>query len=129
MKKILFMVAAVALAMVSCNKEEITVDFIKSLNILEPFGHCNEKPVFKLTFNNFKPERIKNHPNFLKIKTNNMELLTFNLSNQFLALNSNCNKHVLLDVSVDSFKGQEKIKAIILITIIIIYLMENHSLL
>ncbi len=98
---------------IDCNKEEITVDFIKSLNILEPFGHCNEKPVFKLTFNNFKPERIKNHPNFLKIKTNNMELLTFNLSNQFLALNSNCNKHVLLDVSVDSFKGQEKIKAII----------------
>lgn len=98
---------------IDCNKENIDVNFVKSLQVLEPFGFGNEKPVFKLTFNNFKPERIKNHPNFLKIKTNSMELLAFNLSDQVLSLNTNCNKHALLDVSVDSFKGQEKVKAII----------------
>ena len=42
-----------------------------------------------------------------------MELLAFNLSEQMLSLNTNCNKNALLDVSVDSFKGQEKVKAII----------------
>ncbi len=98
---------------IDCNKENIDVNYVKSLQVLEPFGFGNEKPVFKLTFNNFKPERIKNHPNFLKIKTINMELLAFNLSVQMLSLNTNCNKNALLDVSVDSFKGQEKVKAII----------------
>ena len=98
---------------IDCNKENIDVNYVKSLQVLEPFGFGNEKPVFKLTFNNFKPERIKNHPNFLKIKTINMELLAFNLSEQMLSLNTNCNKNALLDVSVDSFKGQEKVKAII----------------
>ena len=98
---------------IDCNKENIDVNYVKSLQVLEPFGFGNEKPVFKLTFNNFKPERIKNHPNFLKIKTINMELLAFNLSEQMLSLNTNCNTNALLDVSVDSFKGQEKVKAII----------------
>lgn len=98
---------------IDCNKDNIDVKYVKSLQVLEPFGFGNEKPVFKLTFNNFKPERIKNHPNFLKIKTINMELLAFNLSEQMLSLNTNCNKNALLDVTVDSFKGQEKVKAII----------------
>lgn len=95
------------------NKEDISINFVKELNRLEPFGFGNEKPVFKYTFNNIKPERLKNYPNYLKFKTEKFEMISFSLSEYFDSFSTNCNKNVLLDVSVETFNKHEKLKAII----------------
>lgn len=95
------------------SKNNVDIDFVKSLQVLEPFGFGNEKPVFKYTFNNLKPERLKNYPNYLKLKTDNLEIMTFNLSEYYDSLNTNSNKNVLLDISVDTYNKKEKLKAII----------------
>ena len=95
------------------NKDDIDIDFIKELSLLEPFGFANEKPVFKYTFNNLKPERLKNYPNFIKFKAENFEMISFNLSEYFESFTTNCNKNVLLDLSVESFNKREKLKAVI----------------
>lgn len=95
------------------NKENIDINFVKQLEILEPFGFGNEKPVFKYTFNNIKPERLKNYPNYLKFKADNFEMISFNLSEYFDSLNTNCNKNVLLDLSLETYNKKEKLKAII----------------
>ena len=95
------------------NKDSVDIDFVKELDMLEPFGFGNEKPVFKYTFNNLKPERLKNYPNFIKFKAENFEMISFNLSEYFESFNTNCNKNVLLDLSVETFNKKEKLKAVI----------------
>ena len=95
------------------NKDNIDINFVKELSMLEPFGFGNEKPVFKYTFNNIKPERLKNYPNYLKFKTDKFDMISFSLSEYFDSLSTNCNKHVLLDVSVETFNKHEKLKAVI----------------
>lgn len=95
------------------NKDLIDINFVKELSVLEPFGFGNEKPVFKFTFNNLKPERLKNYPNYLKFKTEKFEMISFNLSEYFDSLNTNCNKNVLLDLSCETYNKKERLKAII----------------
>lgn len=95
------------------NKETFNISDIQELNLLEPFGFGNEKPVFKYTFNNLKPERLKNYPNFVKFKTDNFEMIGFSLGECFDSLNTNCNKNVILDLNVEVFNKKEKIKATI----------------
>lgn len=95
------------------NKDNIDINFVKELNLLEPFGFGNEKPIFKYTFNNLKPERLKNYPNFIKFKAENFEMISFNLSEYYESFTTNCNKNVLLDLSVETFNKREKLKAVI----------------
>ncbi len=95
------------------NKEDVTIDYVKSLQVLEPFGFGNEKPVFMYTFNNIKPERLKNYPNYIKIRTDKLEIMTFNLSEYYDSLLTNCNKNVILDINIETYNNRERLKGII----------------
>ena len=95
------------------SKMTLTDKFLKDLIVLEPFGLCNEKPLFKLTFNNVNVSPMPKFPNHIKAKVNNIELVGFNLGQYMYNFNTNSNKTIILELGIDKFGGTQKIKGII----------------
>jgi len=93
--------------------KNLTIDFLKQLDRLEPFGLGNEKPVFKLDINNVKASRLPNFPQHIKMKYDNLDLMAFNYGHLYYNLNSICNKQALLDLNIESFKNKQHIKGIV----------------
>lgn len=94
------------------NKVELNAQFLNEVKKLEPFGFGNEKPIFKLTFNNAKIARMKNYNNHLKIKINNLDIVAFNWGKYFDHLQTNSNKELLIELNGEnSYKGITNINA------------------
>ncbi len=94
-------------------KVTLTDKFMKDLSRLEPFGLANEKPLFKLTFNNVSVSPMPKFPNHINAKVNGLELIGFNMGQYINNLNTNSNKTVILEISNDKFAGKTKLKGII----------------
>lgn len=96
------------------NKVELNADFLEELRKLEPFGFGNEKPIFKLTFNNAKIARMKNYNNHLKIKINNLDIVAFNYGKYFDHFQTNSNKELLIELNGENtYKGVTNVNAIV----------------
>lgn len=93
--------------------QNLSVKFLQQVDRLEPFGLGNEKPIYKLDLNNVKVNKLPNFPQHLKIKYNNLDLMAFNYGNLFYNINSICNKQVLLDLNVETFKNKQHIKGVV----------------
>lgn len=63
--------------------EEITPQFVKSLQILQPFGCENQAPRFKLTVQNAEIKPLKRYPQHALIRLGQLELMFFNFLNQY----------------------------------------------
>ena len=59
-------------------ENEITLDFAKQLDLLEPTGCGNEKPIFKIKINNFTYKKTTNPKHFQLISPNKLYLPCFN---------------------------------------------------
>ncbi len=95
------------------SKVSLSDKFIKDLEYLEPFGLANEKPLFKFTFNNVSVSQMPKFPNHIKIKASNLELIGFNLGEYLYNLNTNSNKTIILELSLDKYYGNVTLKGII----------------
>ena len=94
-------------------KVKITEKFVRDLSKLEPFGLANERPLFKLSFNGVTVNRMPNYFNHIKLVVNNIELLGFNMGDYLYNLNSNCNKHAIIELGMETYYKKTKIKGII----------------
>lgn len=97
---------------IDLNKTDLADNFLKQLSWLEPFGFGNEKPIFKLSFNNARIIRLKNYPQHLKIKFENLDIIAWNLGNEFEHLKTNSNKDVLVEFGTTyTYSGKEYVNA------------------
>jgi len=95
------------------SKVNLTDKFISQLKVLEPYGLMNEKPLFKIIFNNAIVTPMSKYPNHIKTKVNGLELVGFNLGEYIYNFNTNSNKEVIVEVGLDRYAGKERPKGII----------------
>lgn len=62
--------------------EEITPEFLKELELLEPIGCGNPRPRFKITSSNVEIESMKRFPEHANIKIGDLSLIYFNCTEQ-----------------------------------------------
>lgn len=86
---------------------------MEDINKLEPFGLANEKPLFKIAFNNSNAKRLPRHPNHIKLNTNNLELIAFNFGEHIYNLQTNSQKEAIIELNLEKYNGRTKIKGMV----------------
>ena len=90
----------------------VTIDFMKQLDRLEPFGLANERPIFLANLNNAKVTRLTNFPQHIKLKLDKLEIMAFNMGHLYYNLGSNSNKYALVELNLEKYKNTTKVKGI-----------------
>lgn len=95
------------------NLEDINTEFIESVDRMEPCGHENARPVFKLVASKADVSPMKSHPEHLLIKYPNLSLLGFNMASMQYILASDTQSHILTDLNIETFKNVKRVTGII----------------
>lgn len=90
--------------------EPFTVRFAKELELLEPYGCANPKPLFTVRTESadFKPLK-KGSPHY-SFKTEYIEILDFNGENDLPAMTLPAVKEVVFEPNYSTFNGRESVK-------------------
>lgn len=92
---------------------EISQKFIEDIDRMEPCGHINFRPIFKLSISNADVSQMKNHAEHLLIKFPNMSLLAFNSKEMQYILSSDTTTDILADINIETYRQTKKISGII----------------
>lgn len=85
--------------------DEMNIALMDQINIFEPFGTGNEKPVFAYEAELARFERI-GQTNHIKEKISyDLELIYFNQYSKIKAINNNINRQYIVDPSISQFRG------------------------
>lgn len=96
------------------NTKDINLNFVKELQVLEPFGCDNHKPIFMLEWEKSCYKTMTNYPQHLNIMlNNNVSLIAFNASAYIQNLQYNKTKQALVDLQINSFLGKETVKCVV----------------
>ncbi len=93
--------------------DEINTAFIESVDRMEPCGHENNRPIFKLNVSRADVSPMKSHPEHLLVKYNNLSLLGFNMATMQYILASDTKCNILADLNIETFKNIKRITGII----------------
>lgn len=93
--------------------EQVTTKFIKDLELLEPCGCGNPKPIFNLVLDKSATAvPMAKHPNHLNISNKNLNIVAFN-SYKYLPLLKNSNfKQVEIEFQLSEYKNRTYLKGI-----------------
>ena len=93
---------------------DININFVKELDILEPFGCGNPKPLFYSKFFNLKVSQMKNYPQHLNITSkDNFSLLAFNSLNQKDMLENSYVNDCIYELQLNKYKNTLFLKGLI----------------
>ena len=95
------------------NVNDITAKFIEDVDRMEPCGHINFRPIFKLKVANVDVSQMKNHPEHLLLKFPNISLLAFNSQNMQYILSSDTNIDILADINVETYRQTKKLSGVV----------------
>lgn len=91
----------------------VTPKFVKDLEIFEPTGFKNEKPLFRFQIDNNSTIRMTNYPQHLRLKFKDLGLIAFNKGEYFYNLNVNCMKEVIAELFIEKYSKKEKISGFV----------------
>jgi len=99
---------------IKINENDINKNFIEQINMLEPFGCKNEKPVFMIELNKINVQQMKdlNFKHFKLLTTRGKSIVAFSAEKHIDALKSSIKKRVILDLENNVFKGKVNPQAI-----------------
>lgn len=93
--------------------DDISVDRLKALSVLEPFGCQNITPVFRLKFEKVTVTPMKSNAAHLNVATSAVNLLAFNSGQYFNLLSQSGAKECIAELWVDTYRGAVSCKGII----------------
>lgn len=88
--------------------KDISVDFIKELQIFEPCGFKNEKPTFRLQLTNATVSRMSNHSQHIRIKSDKHTFIGFGKGEYYYNLNVNCLREIIVDLNIETYANKER---------------------
>ncbi len=95
------------------NIADISIDRLRKLSVLEPYGCQNAVPSFRLTFEKATITPMKSNPFHLTVQTPKVNLLAFNSGQYFNQLSQSGTKECIAELWVDTFRGAESCKGIV----------------
>ena len=93
--------------------DEVNTSFIESVDRMEPCGHENLRPVFKITASRAEVSPMKSHPEHLLVKYPNLSLLAFNMASMQYVLASDTKCNILTDLNIEVFRSVKRTTGII----------------
>ncbi len=91
-------------------KDGISPRFACELDMLEPFGTANKRPVFTTCVNSVSSMPLRQGSNHYTFNCNSIEMLDFNGGGHVEQLLLPVDKKVLFEINVSTFKGRQSIK-------------------
>ena len=88
----------------------VSAQFIKELNLLEPFGVGNRKPLFAVDVQSCRVRPLKEGSQHLSVRCGGLDLLYFSGTKFSKLIKSSVPKRVIIDFGVSYFKGKEQVQ-------------------
>lgn len=95
------------------NPDEVSIERLRELEVLEPFGCKNPTPVFRLEFDKVSVTPMKSNSHHLTIQLKNLNLLAFNSAEYFNIASQSGKKECIAELWVDVFRGNQSCKGIV----------------
>ena len=95
------------------NPDEVSIERLRELEVLEPFGCKNPTPVFRLEFDKASVTPMKSNSHHLTIQLKNLNLLAFNSAEYFNIASQSGKKECIAELWVDVFRGNQSCKGIV----------------
>lgn len=93
--------------------DRINPQFVKEIDMLEPFGIGNRKPLFTKSVYEVEVNRLKAGSNHYGFKCDDIEMIDFNGENDVLPLSLSLRKDVVFEFNLSIYKGKEYIKGFV----------------
>ncbi|MCL2556557.1 MAG: single-stranded-DNA-specific exonuclease RecJ [Firmicutes bacterium] len=87
-------------------EEEIDNELIKALDLLEPFGHSNSRPLFKLIVDKLKLEQIKGGAHTVINTQKGFSIIAFSYADKNYLLHGEGKKELILELKEDTYRGK-----------------------
>ena len=95
------------------SNKEVNSEFIKELQIFEPCGFKNEKPLFKLNITGNTVSRMSNFPQHIRVKQGNLNLIGFCKGEYYYNLCVNSHKEAIIELTLEKYANKDKITGFI----------------
>ncbi|MDD4275468.1 MAG: single-stranded-DNA-specific exonuclease RecJ [Clostridia bacterium] len=95
------------------NIKDIDMDFVTKLDILEPFGCENPRPIFCIEFEKANVSLMRNYNNHLIVQAEGFSMVYFNASKYYFTLSSDCKKTALIELQTDIYRDKQTVKGVI----------------
>ncbi len=94
------------------NPSEINEKLVRDLEVLEPCGCGNPKPLFNLSFEKVNVSTMSNHPNHINIVAGSFGIVAFNSAEYTSLLKNTTKQSITVELQMSEFKGKKYLKGI-----------------
>lgn len=94
-------------------EEKFTIEFAEELELLEPCGVANKKPLYAIECERANASPLKYGSAHVSFKTEPIEVIYFNGYHQLQLLNSEITKTVVFEPSISIYMGRKSLKGVL----------------